>query len=102
MAGDAALQAREFRRILLIKLSSVGDVVHALPVLVKLRQRYPAARIDWLVKPECADLVRCHPALSGFVGFPRRTAGGGWAQATRMTAAIRAVRRTRYELVVDL
>ena len=45
------LRSRDFRKILLIKLSAVGDVVHTLPVLNKLRRRYPAARLDWLVTP---------------------------------------------------
>jgi ADP-heptose:LPS heptosyltransferase len=40
------LRSRDFRKILLIKLSAVGDVVHAFPVLNKLRRRYPAARLD--------------------------------------------------------
>ena len=40
------LRAKEFRRILLIKPSAVGDVIHTLPVLAKLRARYPSARID--------------------------------------------------------
>ena len=58
------LRAREFGRILLIKLSAVGDVIHTLPVLTKLRHRYPASRIDWLITPACADLVRWHPGVS--------------------------------------
>ena len=61
--ADTGLQSAEFSRILLIKLSGLGDVVHTLPVLVKLRARYPAARIDWLITPENAEIVRCHPAL---------------------------------------
>ena len=52
----------EFSRILLIKPSAVGDVVHTLPVLEKLRRRYPQARIDWLLTPENAQIVRGHPA----------------------------------------
>ena len=46
---------RDFHRILLIKLSAVGDVIHTLPVLAKLRKRYPHARIDWLITPQNAD-----------------------------------------------
>ena len=48
------LQTAEFSRILLIKPSALGDVVHTIPVLVKLRARYPRARIDWLITPENA------------------------------------------------
>ena len=58
------IQYRSFERILIIKPSHIGDVVHAVPVLAKLRARYPAAQIDWFITPENADLVRCHPALS--------------------------------------
>src|SRR6516165_9206756 len=70
--GAAALQSAEFSRILLIKPSALGDVVHTIPVLVKLRARYPRARIDWLITPENAEVVRHHPALSNVVLFARR------------------------------
>src|SRR5438477_13203616 len=63
------LRGREFHRILLIKPSHIGDVVHALPVLAKLRARYPEARIDWFITRENADLVRHHPDLSDVVIF---------------------------------
>ena len=72
------LSRREFRRILLIKPTALGDVVHTVPVLVKLRRRFPAARIDWLITPENAELVRAHPALSGTVLFDRRAFRAGW------------------------
>ena len=67
-----ALRSAEFSRILLIKPSALGDVVHTLPVLVKLRARYPRAQIDWLITPENAEVVRYHPALSNVVLFARR------------------------------
>ena len=53
----ADLKSRDFHKILLIKLSAVGDVVQTFPLLNKLRQRYPAARLDWLVKPSIAELL---------------------------------------------
>src|SRR5438132_14326113 len=82
--GNASLRTVNFSGILLIKPSALGDVVHALPVLVKLRARFPQARIDWMLTPENAELVRCHPALSNVVVFARRElarAGRSW-QAT--------------------
>src|SRR6266478_6742696 len=69
---NASLRTTNFSRILLIKPSALGDVVHTLPVLVKLRARYPRARIDWLITPENAEVVRYHPALSNVVLFARR------------------------------
>ena len=60
----AELKSRDFRKILLIKLSAVGDVVHTIPVLNALRRRYPSARIDWLVTPAIAELLRHNPAIA--------------------------------------
>src|SRR5690349_12982845 len=67
----AALRTTTFERILLIKPSAVGDVIHTLPVLAKLRSRYPAARIDWLLTPPIAELIGFHPALTNVLLFDR-------------------------------
>ena len=54
------LSRRSFERILLVKPSSLGDVVHALPVLHGLRTRYPNAKIDWLIATPFAPLLESH------------------------------------------
>jgi heptosyltransferase-1 len=80
-------------------------VLHTLPILVKLRSRYPAARIDWLITPENAELVRYHPALSNVVLFPRRELariGRGWSAATALVRLLRSLRSAQYDLVIDL
>jgi heptosyltransferase-1 len=100
-----ALRSAEFSRILLIKPSALGDVVHTLPVLVKLRARYPRARIDWLITPENADMVRCHPALSNVVLFARRdfSKGGQRWRATRaFFELLIQIRAAKYDLVIDM
>jgi lipopolysaccharide heptosyltransferase I len=99
------LRSRSFERILLIKPSAFGDVVHTVPVLVKLRARYPSARIDWLVTPQNADVVRWHPALSNVVLFDRRRYarfGRSWPATRDFLAFLADVRRTRYDLVIDM
>jgi lipopolysaccharide heptosyltransferase I len=99
------LNSRRFERILLIKPSALGDVVHTLPVLVKLRARYPDARIDWLITPENADLVRHHPDLSGTILFPRKAFshfGRDWSATLGPFRLLSAIRRNRYDLVIDL
>src|SRR5437588_6252510 len=97
----AALRDRDFRRILLIKPSAVGDVIHTVPVLVKLRARYPEARIDWLLTPAIAELIGRHPALSNVLLFPRQE----WSQPRLAWSALRgvgrllaALRQARYDL----
>src|SRR5579864_5543543 len=99
------LSARHFERILLIKPSAVGDVVHTIPLLVKLRARYPDARIDWLITPENADLVRLHPALSRVVFFPRREYarfGRSWSATVGPLQLLATIHQNRYDLVVDV
>lgn len=99
----ADLRQTEFSRILLIKPTALGDVVHTLPVLVKLRRRYPRAKIDWLVTPENAELVRFHPALNEVVLFDRRAYRRNRLRAFAGTLAmLRALRRARYDLAIDL
>ena len=100
-----ALRSVEFSRILLIKPSALGDVVHTLPVLVKLRARYPRARIDWLITPENAEVVRYHPALSNVVLFARRDfskRGRRWRAFVSFFDLLKQIRGARYELVIDM
>lgn len=101
----AALRDRTFQRVLLLKPSAVGDVVHTVPVLAKLRARYPAARIDWLLTPAIAELVGHHPALSNVVAFDRKTYARAWRSgpaAASLARLFAALRRTRYDLAIDL
>jgi len=100
-----ALRSAEFSRILLIKPSALGDVVHTLPVLVKLRARYPQAQIDWLITPENAEIVRYHPALSNVVLFARRDfskRGRRWRAFLSFFDLLKQVRSAKYELIVDM
>ena len=65
------LRRRDFKKILLIKMSAVGDVMHTMPVLNKLRRRYPAAQLDWLLTTPLAELLRHNPAISNVIEFAR-------------------------------
>src|SRR6516165_8726693 len=104
-AQDSSLKSAEFSRILLIKPSALGDVVHTIPVLVKLRARYPRARIDWLITPENAEVVRHHPALSNVVLFARRdfsNPGQKWRATLGFFDLLKQIRSAKYDLVVDM
>jgi lipopolysaccharide heptosyltransferase II len=98
------LRNRDFRKILLIKLSALGDVVHTIPVLNKLRRRYPTAQLDWLVTPGIGELLQDHPAITSIIEFPRAERTTPWrlapcASFVRLAAKLRA---TSYDLVVDM
>ncbi len=84
----------EYSRILIIKPSSLGDIVHALPTLSALRARFPKASISWLVKREWADLLHRVERLDRV--WPVRGGLHGWL------AQVRGLRAARFDLVVDL
>jgi len=102
--APADLSRRDFCKILLIKLSAVGDVVHTIPVLNKLRRRYPMAQLDWLVTPAIAELLRHHPAITQIIEFEREAWSTPWrltpfSSFARLAAKLRAA---SYDLVVDM
>ena len=91
--------------ILIIKPSSLGDVVQALPVLEVLHQRFPSAQIDWLVNEEIADILSGNPYLRTVHLWDRAS----WRKPRLLPAAmgrtarlLRRLRRERYDLVFDL
>ncbi len=95
----------EFERILIIKPSALGDVIHAVPVLAKLRRRYPEARIDWMLTPQNADLIGRHPALSNVVEFDRKAyskAGRSLSATLGPLLLAQRIRNAKYDLVIDL
>jgi len=96
------------RRLLIIKLSAIGDVVHSLPVLEVLRNAYPDARIDWVVEEAAAGVLEGHPALDNVIVSPRKSlsraaASGRIMECVRGGAQfIRKFRSIHYDLVIDL
>jgi lipopolysaccharide heptosyltransferase II len=83
-------------KTLIIRLSSVGDVVLSSPLVRALHGRYPDCQIDFLVKAEYADLVRYHPHVAHVIEFP---GGGTLGDLARLR---RTVRSSGYDLVIDI
>jgi lipopolysaccharide heptosyltransferase I len=94
-------------KILIVKTSAIGDVIHTLPALTALRRHYPDARIDWLVEDAAADLVYGHPALTQALvwnrgAFGELFAAGKVFRATRIfLRCLRDLRHTPYDLIID-
>jgi len=91
-------------RILVIRLSSIGDIVHALPAVAALGQSFPEAEIAWAVESRFAELVEQNPYVRHAIrldtlGWRRR-----WKSAATVKAAVdslAAVRRFRPDCTLD-
>ena len=91
-------------RILLVKTSSLGDVVHNLPVATDLRGIVPAAQIDWVVEEPFAAIPGLHPAVARVIPVAiRRWRTRLFDRAVRgeIRAFTRELRREKYDAVID-
>ena len=89
------------REILVIKPSSLGDVVHTLPAVARLKRHWPQSRIRWLINPEWAPLLDGNPHVDEILVFPRRQFRGVGG-ALRIVPWARAFQeRVHPDLVLD-
>ena len=92
-------------RVLIVKLSSLGDIVHALPVVHDIHAAHPQAAIDWVVEPGFAPLLRRVDGLAEVIECPLRRWTRAWwtADVRRELRVFRArLRQHRYAAVLDL
>lgn len=94
-------------RILVIRLGAVGDVMRTLPAASALRAAFPGAHLAWLVEPAAASVVAGEPWIDEVIAFPRPALesalrrGRGFAFARGLARFLAALRRRRFELVLD-
>ncbi|MBL8896758.1 MAG: glycosyltransferase family 9 protein [Planctomycetes bacterium] len=96
----------DWSSVLIGRLSALGDIVFALPVLSSLRAARPDARIGWLVEDRCADLLRGHPWIDELIVYPRGELKG-WTRhplraLRRATAFRRELAARSYDLALEL
>lgn len=92
------------KKILLVKTSSMGDVVHNLPVASDIFSRLPGAEIDWVVEEPLAVLPRLHAAVRQVIPVAiRRWRKTLWQRGTRdeIRHFLRVLRESRYDAVID-
>jgi len=90
--------------ILLIKTSSMGDVIHNLPVVSDIAEHYPNATIDWVVEESFAAIPAMHPAVRNVIPVAlRRWRHCPFGSSTRREFAQfrEAIRKEQYDLVID-
>lgn len=87
-------------KILIVKTSSLGDIIHTFPVVEYLKKRFPDCRIDWVVENSFAELVRAHPLVSNVICSETKN----WRKFTHLSAFknfLCILRETKYDLLFD-
>lgn len=91
-------------KILLVRVSSLGDVLHNLPMVADILRHHPGAAIDWVVEEGYVSLVRLNPHVRTIIPFALRRwrkSLGSAATRAEIGAFVRAVRAERYDYVFD-
>jgi heptosyltransferase I len=90
---------------LIVKTSSIGDVIQTFPILEYIKKRYPSAVIDWVIENEYLPLVQSHPSVRKAIPFHSRT----WRKALFPLATWREIkqfsqrlRQEKYDILFDL
>src|SRR5262249_1269699 len=80
-------------RILVVRLSSMGDVIHTLPAAASLKHSFPRSTLTWIVRPQWAPLLEGNPFVDEVVRMERSFGG--------TLRTLRPLRSGRFDLVVD-
>ena len=85
-------------RILIVRLSAIGDVMHALPMIAAIREALPQAYLAWLVEGRTAELLRSHRGLDELIVLPRR-----WLRSPRTVFDLRRkLRALEFDVAIDV
>jgi lipopolysaccharide heptosyltransferase II len=95
-AERSSAVSQPFKRVLIILLGAIGDVVRALPLLGRIRRAWPDAHIAWAVEPKSEPVLRAHPWLNEIIVYDRAHAPLSFAPF------LRRIRAGRFDLVIDL
>jgi heptosyltransferase-1 len=95
-------------RVLVVRLSAIGDILFASPLVSSFRRAWPDAHICWLVQPECAPLLRHHPDLDEVIEWPYGRLRRHWRERRLLTllretrALVAGLQARHFDLALDL
>lgn len=95
---------RAMMNVLIVRTSSMGDLIHTWPAISELKAHYPNFRVSWLAEEAFADIARLHPGVDRVIALNwRRWRKRWWLPSTwrEIRELRRQLRETRWELVVD-
>lgn len=93
------------KKILIVKTSSLGDIIQSFAALSDLRRRFPKAEIDWAVEESFHSLVSAHPLIRKAISLDLKGMKKGWRRSSswkKLFSSFRSLRRERYDWIFDL
>ncbi len=90
---------KNISKILIIRLSAIGDVIRVIPAMEAIRIAYPNVQIDWVVEKKACDVIIGHPALNQCIIFERRD--NILSSIKKFLTLCREIKHNRYDLVID-
>ncbi|MFI4923336.1 MAG: glycosyltransferase family 9 protein, partial [Burkholderiales bacterium] len=89
-------------KILVVRLSSLGDILHLFPAVSDLRRHFPDAEIHWLIEPAFAELAGWHSAVDKVIAVPLRAHKKIWWKIPALLSKLRQqLRAENYDIVLD-
>ncbi len=86
----------DIQRLLVVKTSSLGDVIHALPVVQAIKESAPHLTLGWVVRRRCADILRGNPHIDHLFVMPNKPS------LAELLALRRELRSARYDITLDM
>ena len=100
----AGLQKRHVMRILFIKLTSMGDLIHALPALTDAKRAFPSIFFDWVIDKNFSEVASWHPAVKNIIPTSHRK----WRKNLHLSIKngeiqqfFKSLRKEKYDLIID-
>ncbi|MDL2281397.1 glycosyltransferase family 9 protein [Selenomonadales bacterium OttesenSCG-928-I06] len=91
-----------YKNILIVKLSAIGDIVNAIPVAAALRELYPNARITWIAEKTGGALLKDNPNLDELIIFEKKKFTSLKGLRENLWSFIKFIRSKKYDLVLDI
>ncbi len=89
------MTTNNIKKILIIRLSAIGDTIHTLPLLNTLRKQYPEAKIDWVVEDKASAFVIGNPLINNVYVIERKN------RFQQYKKIINEIRKEQYDVVID-
>ncbi|MCP4725230.1 MAG: lipopolysaccharide heptosyltransferase II [bacterium] len=90
------INTADIKKILIIRLSSIGDIILTSPFVRVLRKKFPESYIDFVIKEEYLDLMKTNPNLNDVISYDKRSGSKGLRKIKQY------IRSNKYDLVIDL